>query len=178
MSQPKIITQQLDLGTGGDALLTSNTFFVAGSGRTYGAIHGTLGGMSGTTVIPFDNTAPLITEGTQFGSAVLTKVLDTSHTQFDFSLTIDASTNNTFVVVAVFRDTTCVASAVVSIDTAGRPKVISLTGHDAPGVAGNYTYSGRIGVASAGPTWYVNSTSSGNNLGGTLSTAFVLWESA
>lgn len=133
--------------------------------------------MSGTTVIPFDNTAPLITEGTQFGSATFGKLYDTSHMHFDFSLTIDANTNNTFV-VAVFRDTTCISSAVVSIDTAGRPKVISLTGFDSPGVAGTYTYSGRVGVATAGPTWYINSTSSGNNLGGTMNTAFLLFESA
>lgn len=175
MAQPKVIVSQIDTGTGGDALLTSNTFFTVGSGRTIQAKHGVLVGMNGTTVIPFDNTAPLVTEGTEFGSSVLTTTRADTHVHFDFSLTIDANTNGTDVVVAVFRDTTCIATGVVTIDTNGKPKVFSLTGYDAPGL-GTYTYSGRIGNSVAGRTWYINSTSSGNNLGGTLNTSFVLWE--
>lgn len=175
MSQPKITVNQLDTGTGETALLTPATFFTVGSGRAVQSVHGVLTGTNGTTVIPFDNTAPLITEGTQFGSAAFTPVYATSHVHFDFSLNLDASANNTPIIVAIFRDSICIASSVVTIDATGRPKTLSLTGYDNPG-PGTFTYSGRVGVATTG-TWYINSTSTGNDLGGTLNTAFILWES-
>lgn len=175
MAQPKIIATQLDTGTGGDALLTANTFFTTGSGRTVQAVHGVLTGMNGSTVIPFDNTAPLVTEGTEFGSAPFTTTTS-GHVHFDFSLTLDSDTNGTDIVVAVFRDTTCIATGVVTIDTNGKPKIFSLTGYDNPGL-GTFTYSGRVGNSVVGRQWYINSTSSGNDLGGTLNTAFILWES-
>lgn len=176
MSQPKINVNQLDTGSGENALLTPATFFTVGSGRTVTSVHGQITGLSGTSVIPFDSTAPLITEGTQFGTATFTKAYTDSHIHFDFSLTLDANQNNTFIVVAVFRDNTCIASGVVSIDTSGGPKTYALTGFDDPGGPGTYVYSGRVGVAVAGPTWYINSLSSGQTLGDTLVTSFILKE--
>ncbi len=176
MAQPKIVTNQLDVGTGADALLTENTLFVTGTGRTIQSVHGIITGQTGSgNNIPYDNTVPLVTEGTQFGSGPITTIRADTHIHFDFSITVDASANGTDIIVAVFRDTLCVGAGVVTIDTAGKPKVFSLTGYDNPGL-GTYTYTGRIGAASGGASWFINSTNSGNNLGGALNTAFVLWE--
>lgn len=141
--------------------------------RTY---FGAVGPSSGTTVIPFDNTIPLVTEGTQVGTATITPAESVLSIAIDFSLTIDASSNTTTVVLAVFRNTVCIASGIVQILTAGRPQTFSLTTVDSPGTTSPVTYSGRAGVDVVGPTWYVNSTSTGNNMGGTLVTAFSLTE--
>lgn len=176
MSQPKITFDQVDVGVGENQLLTFGELFTLNSGRVIQSIHGPILPLNGTADIPFDNSAPLVSEGVEVGAATITTQHANHHVVINFSLTLDASANNTTIIIAVFRDSTCIASGVTAIDTSGRPKTYSLVTHDHPMVAGEYTYSGRVGVATAGPTWYVNSSSNGNNLGGTMSTAFWLVE--
>lgn len=178
MSQPKITSDQIDVGTGLDQVLTNATLNPVGSGRWVQAIAGPIAPASGTSVIPFDTTTPLITEGTQIGSASITPTNASSQIIIEFSVTLDASANNTPLILTVFRNSTCIHSAVVSIDTTGRPKTHSTLYVDAPATTSSVTYSGRIGVDAAGPTWYVNSVSTGNNLGGTITSSFALEEIA
>lgn len=181
MAQPKILSSQTDVGSGPTQLVTYDGVYLAasppGSGRIIKSLHGTLVGMTGTTIIPFDNTLPLITEGTQFGSTSFTKETNDSHMHFNFTCLLDAGAPNTTIVIAVFRDATCIASSVVAIDAAGRPKNFSLTGEDSPGVAGTYVYSARIG-SSAGAAWYLNQLSTGQTLGGTITSTWILGEYA
>lgn len=181
MTQPKILTSQADVGLGANQFVSQADLFLGsspqGSGRIIKSLHGTLVGMTGATTIPLDNTAPLITEGTEFGSTSFTKETDDSHMHFNFTCLLDAGSNNTFVILAVFRDSTCIASSVVAIDTVGRPKNFALTGEDNPGVAGTYVYSARIGT-NAGQTWYLNQMSTGQTLGGTITSTWILGEYA
>lgn len=181
MAQPKILSSQANVGTGSDQIALHSDIFMssvpAGSGRIIKSLHGTLIGMTGSTTIPLDNTAPLITEGTELGSTTFAKMDDGSHMHFNFTCLLDAGANNTFITLAIFRDAVCIASSVVAIDTVGRPKNFSLTGEDNPGVAGTYVYSARIGT-NAGQTWYLNQMSTGQTLGGTITSTWILGEYA
>lgn len=176
MSQPKVTTEQIDNGAGPSQLLTVGSFQTAGSGRSYQSLTGTISPASGATIIPLSASAPLITGGTQIGTASFTPTASTAKVLIDFGVTLDASAANTIIIVAVFRNSTCISSSVVTIDTNGRPKTHTLTFVDSPATTSAVTYSGRVGVSTAGPTWYVNSVSTGNNLGGTLTTSFTLTE--
>lgn len=182
MAQPKILTSQADVGPGATQFVSQADLFLGsappGSGRIIQSVHGIIPGSTGTTTIPYDNTVPLITEGTEFGSVVFNKLYSDTHIHFQFSCLMDAGTNGTTIVVSIFRNTVCVAASVVTIDTTGRAKNFSLTSEDnSPLPAGNYTYSGRIG-SNAGQAWYLNQTSTGNNLGGTIVSNWILTEHA
>lgn len=174
MTQPKITFDQLDTGTGDNQVMTFSQY--AQLGRPVRAVHGILAGSTGTSVIPYDNTVPLVSEGTQFGSAPYTMMDANNHIHIVFSVNVDVSANNTTVIIAVFRDSTCIAASPVTISTAGRPQVMTLTITDEPADVAAHTYSGRVGVGAAGPSWYINSTNSGNNLGGTITSSFILSE--
>lgn len=181
MAQPKILTSQAAVGTASDQFtLYSDVFLGAsppGSGRIIKSVHGTLGGLTGTSTIPFDNSIPLISEGTEFGTFTYTKQYSDTHMHFNFSCLLDAGSNNTSIVVAVFRDTTCIAASVVAIDTAGRPKNFALTGEDSALPIGSYTYSTRVG-SDLGQAWYINQLSTGTNLGNTIKSTWILGEYA
>lgn len=170
MAQPKVIVSQLDTGTGPDALVVQSDLFPPGEGRLVQSVYETILPLTGSTTIPFDSTAPLNTEGTEFGSAVLTPTAATSTVRIAFSATIDAGADATTVIVAIFRNTTCVCAVPITIDTAGRPKTVSISHMDSPATTSPVTYSGRIG-STTGNTWYLNSTSTGNNLGGTITSS-------
>jgi hypothetical protein len=139
-------------------------------------VSGTLGAFSGVTTIPFDNTVPEDTEGTQIGSGAITPSSASSKILIQAVLNLDASVNNTDLVIALFRGSTCIAASVVTVNAAGNPTFFARIFVDAPATTSPVTYSGRIGRGSGSATWYVNSTSSGNDLGGVLSTTFVLQE--
>ena len=128
-------------------------------------IHGTISAQTGTTEIPYDSTTPLISEGTQIGTADFTMTKAAHDVHIQFNILIEGSTNNADVVVAVFRDTICVASYPVGTNTSGSSLPVSFHFVDNPADTATHTYSGRIGI-SAG-TWLVNSPS-GGNLGGTV----------
>ena len=181
MSQPKILTSQADVGPGSTQFVSQSDLFLGssppGSGRIIKSVHGALVGSTGSSTIPYDNTIPVITEGTEFGSFVYNKLYSDTHMHFNFSCLLDAGTNSTTIIIAVFRDTTCIASSVVAIDTTARPKNFALTGFDSAQPIGSYTYSARIG-SNAGQTWYINQTANGNNLGGTIVSTWILGEYA
>lgn len=175
MTQPKITFDQVEVGSTVNANILSN---YASQGRELRAIHGDILPSSGTSVIPYDNTIPQVSEGTEFGATPYA-MMDASHDiHIYFSVNVDVSANNTTVIIAVFRDSTCIAASPITITTAGRPQIMSLTLYDTPGDTASHTYSGRVGVGAAGPTWYINSTASGNDLGGMIKSAFILYESA
>lgn len=176
MAQPKIIAGQIDTGSGASQLVTNSMLYTPGAGKWVQALFGPIAAANGTTVIPFDSTVPLITEGTNMGTGIITPTAATSSILIEFSIILDANVNTTDLVIAVFRGSTCIVGGVVTIDTAGKLKTYSQSFVDSPATTSAVTYTGRIGVGSAGPTWYVNSSSTGNNLGGTIATTFALEE--
>lgn len=118
-------------------------------------ISGKIPAISGTTIIPQDNTVPTITEGTQIWTQSVTPSYIGSKIQISFTATVDSGTNNRMIIASVFRDNVNIGVTVNTITTAARPQCLSFNLFDIPGGAGPYTYSCRVGVSSSA-TWYVN----------------------
>lgn len=139
-------------------------------------LSGTIAGANGTTTIPYDNTAPDITEGTQIWSQSITPRATTSKVSIQFGVGVDCSANNGDLIIALFRGTTCIATRVwASGSGAGdRPDLMSMDFVDSPATTSATTYSARIGTTIG--TWYVNSNAAGVTLGGTLPSTYKLME--
>jgi hypothetical protein len=107
-----------------------------------------------TAVIPFDNTIPQITEGTQIISATITPTKTTSRIVGFVSLNGDATATTVQTVVAAFRGTTANAVAATWLKYIVYSSLISFEFTDLPNTTSATTYSIRIGPDSG--TLYVN----------------------
>lgn len=134
----------------------------------------TIAVQTGTTIIPDDNTAPLITEGFEVASIVLTPTTTGSSVTGIATVWVDASNNNRNVTIAVFRGTTCISSNSTNVGSSGRPQTLSVSFVDTPGSTAPQTYSVRIGQDQSGTT-YVN-RALGFTLSNTGTSAFILTE--
>lgn len=177
MSQPKIIVAQLDTGTGPTSLVVQSDLFPVGSGRIEHGHYTPILPMSGTSIIPHDNTTPLITEGTEIASIIHTPTIATDKFRAEICCSLSGGSNNTNVIIALFRDSTCLCCSVASISFAGRIVETSFVYHDAPPSVSTHVYSLRVG-SDSGQTWYVNSNPAGNTLGGTWVSSFGVEEMA
>jgi len=131
---------------------------------------------SGTSTIPFDNTTPTVAEGTAIWSRTISATQTTSTMKFTVPFTVDCGTSNRVVIASMFRGTTNIGSAVWYATGGGRPTTITLSISDIPGTLSPVTYSMRAGVGAGSATWYINSTSSGNDLGGALVSSYEITE--
>lgn len=121
--------------------------------------------MSGNTVIPFDNSRPLIVEGSLIGSIQVKPKRPNSRFIINGSFFVDSGSNNKNIILTIFRDTTCIHATVVNVNTSGRPSKASFNIVDIPTTPPTITYSFRIGVASS-TTWYLNQVASSINFNG------------
>lgn len=110
--------------------------------------------LSGTTVIPYDDTPPLITEGTQFFSDTMTVGSPTARVVLWFSSTCTVSSANRIMTISLWRDTTLIGVFALGAPSSNSPVIATSIITDTPGAAGTYTYSARVGV-SASATWYM-----------------------
>ena len=152
-------------GTYGPININSDGSMVSGGGVTptnqvVSFYSGEVGAMSGTTIIPSDNTAPLTTEGTIVWTQTLTPVNVNSKFRIEQSFRYDCGTSNRNISFALFRGTTCIYVNGSNLVTSGRPLTISLYHIDQPNTSGSVTYTLRVGVSS-GATWYLNQGSGG-----------------
>lgn len=115
---------------------------------------GNVGSISGTAVIPFDTTAPAITEGSQIWSKAVTPQFATSEFEINFAAMIDTGTNNRTMTWALFRDNTLIAFNSTNVATGGRPQSLAIHVVDVPGSVTPVTYSLRAGMDS-NATWYL-----------------------
>jgi hypothetical protein len=127
-----------------------------------------------TTVIPFDNTIPQITEGTQIISATITPTKTTSRIVGFVSLNGDATDATVQTVVAAFRGTTANAVASTWLKYILYSSLISFEFTDLPNTTSATTYSIRIGPDQK--TLYVNRASTGSLLGGSNKITLTLLE--
>lgn len=128
---------------------------------------------SGTTRIPFDNTPPLVTEGTQLWSKTVTPKVVGAIMTIEFDIMVDGSTGSQTTTLSLFRDNTLIgftASAstggTVTV-TSNKPGNLALCVNDTVTSLTSVTYSCRIGNESAG-TWYAGRAASAS-FGGTNS---------
>jgi hypothetical protein len=127
-----------------------------------------------TNVIPFDNSIPQNTEGTQIISATITPTKTTSRIIGFVSLNGDASATSVQTVVAAFRGTTANAVAATWIKYIIYSSLISFDFTDLPNTTSATTYYIRIGPDTG--TLYVNRQASGSLLGGSNKITLTLLE--
>ena len=136
-------------------------------------------GISGTSIIPYDNTTPLVTEGTQIASATRTPSDAASKLAMQGALVIDCGTSNRNFTLSMFRNSTCIAAVSLNFITAGRPQVFPFFMVDdqaGPALFGaSGVYSLRIGVNSSA-TWYVNRTAVAVLNGMMANNDVIIWE--
>jgi predicted heme/steroid binding protein len=115
--------------------------------------------LTGTTLIPFDNTTPLVTEGTQLTSITLGPSSATSQLYINGAFSVDCNTAVRTMIVACFRDSVCIGAQAINFLTIAKPQMFPFAFYDVNyGSTLNGTtgvYSIRFGVATAA-TWYVN----------------------
>lgn len=133
---------------------------------------------STTSVIPFDNTVPQNTEGTQFLTVSITPKSASSTLRLRASGMVASSGSSLAVAVAAFRDSTAsaiAASAVNTSATAGTSHLVTLTASVSASSTSSTTFALRYGLNSAG-TAYINGGTSANYFGGVESWRIVVEE--
>lgn len=136
-------------------------------------------GISGTSLIPFDNTTPLITEGTQLASVSCTPSDAASKLAMQGALVIDCGSSNRNFTLAMFRGNTCVCASSINFVSAGRPQIFPFFMVDDQAgpllFGGSGVYSLRIGINSSA-TWYVNRTATAVLNGMMANNDIMIWE--
>ena len=124
--------------------------------------------MTGTTVIPLDNTKPQITEGVEVITCAVTPAVATSKLVIEADIFASSSATGTFA-VALFQDTTADALAVTAqvIDTVNTVHHFRLTYVMSTGATTATTFKIRAGNSSAG-TWSFNGAAGAALFAGTL----------
>lgn len=105
------------------------------------------------TIIPLDNTAPTTSEGTEIAS--IGSVVVASGDQVEINVDVSAFNNDDFLIMALFRDSTCIAARVGKNASTFASQYGFTYVDDDPG-AGTYTYSLRVGNNNA-TTYEINS---------------------
>jgi hypothetical protein len=143
-------------------------------GQVIQVVSGTVNAVSGTTLIPFDNTTPLITEGFQLLTLSVTPKATDSKQYITLNLNVDHSTNNRTITATVWVNTSLIYTHSVNIATAGRPLSLPIhTWFDSLDLTAK-TVQVRVGANGSGTT-YVGA-SAGVNLGGNRNTDYSLME--
>lgn len=147
----------------------NQTLFVPGQGKIVQVQFGPIPAVSGTATIPYDATTPQITEGVQIWSSTITPTSTTSKIRITTSVAFAVSRPwASSLVVAVFRDNTCVG---VMSDTAARRdslQTVTFTVYDTPTTTTAVTYSARVGRSSGNSIWYINQDANITNVFGGL----------
>ena len=130
---------------------------------------------NGNTSLPFDDTIPQNTEGTELMTLAITPKATTN------KLKIDVVVNGTCtvaagMVVALFQDTTAGAlAAVTQEETAtGYMQTVKFTHYMAAGTTSATTFKVRAG--GTGATFYFNGNSSSRQMGGVMASSITITE--
>lgn len=126
------------------------------------------------SVIPWDNTIPQITEGTEILTNTITPTKSTSRIVGLVSLNGDASSTSVQTTVAVFRDSVANAIAASWAKYLSYSTIVSFEFTDLPNTTSPVTYSVRVGPDTG--TVYINRTISGSIYGGVNRASLTLLE--
>lgn len=118
-----------------------------------------LNAISGISIMPFDNTTPLITDGTQVASVIIKPSSLNSKLKIEGALQLDCNSNNKNIIVGLFKGNDCIGANTVYFDNSGKAAFLPFCFTDlaicTSGTLCPVTYSVRIG-ASAPCVWYIN----------------------
>lgn len=128
-----------------------------------------------TTVMPFDDTIPQITEGAEFLTRTITPTSATSKLRIDIVLNGSCSTTS-YITVGLFRDSTATALAAASkYGTNGSYEQVVLSCLVDAGSTAATTFRVRAGQHTAG-TLTVNGDGGARRLGGSMATTITVTE--
>jgi hypothetical protein len=126
-----------------------------------------------TTAIPYDDTTPTSSEGTEVLSQAITPADNSNKVLCQVGVWGDASASD-HVIAALFRGTTCIQAA--AIRTASVEFDIAFSFLDSPASASAVTYSVRVGPATGGTTVRLNGSTSSRAFGGASTCTLTLSE--
>ena len=134
---------------------------------------------STTTLIPFDNTIPQITEGAQFLTLAITPISATSKLMISVVLNASTPTAAQNFITALFQGSTANALAANNATVSGGNAFIlqTLFYFMTSGTTSSTTFTVRAGLQSAG-TLNINQNASGSYFGGTLYSSITITEIA
>jgi len=128
--------------------------------------YGEIPAIQGTTRIPYDNTTPKISEGTEVFSSTVTPSATTKKIKIHINMMVAVKSKKA--IFAVFRDSVCIGSTMLEDEGDDDPFTVSLLLIDSPATTSPVTYSLRVGSSSSGGKWYINRIKY-NKLNGTIS---------
>lgn len=130
-----------------------------------------------TTIIPQDDTVPLISEGTEVLSLSITPSQTSSLLRCRFFGFGSSGTGVINLVAAMFRDSTCVNAVTTTVPTANYVMPISMQITDAPATTSAVTISVRVGPGAAA-TIRLNGSPAGRLFGGAAAATLTVEEIA
>lgn len=108
---------------------------------------------SGTTIIPYDNTVPLISEGTLLCTVPFSPQTSSSIVEISTILTVESNTSSRYIVVSLFRDATCVGVRAHLLNSANAGYLMPICFYDVPTT--DVTYTIRVGIHNTA-SWKIN----------------------
>lgn len=163
--------------SGSGSTVTINSSGGGGSGSTVQQVRTSTVTYSTTTaIIPYDNTIPQQTEGTELFTLSITPSSATNILQFEFSGLIGINNSDSFPITAIFQDSTAdsiYATAYRGTDSSEIANV-SFLFYMVAGTTSSTTFKLRYG--SSGHTVSVNGTSVARVFGGVSRTSLVISE--
>lgn len=164
------VSARIAAGTSG-YILTSNgtgalpTYQAASAGKLVSRAYSEYSTNAGiSTVIPYDDTIPQITEGTEIVTASITPTSASNRVRVTFSGYVDAGAIDP-VVVALFRDAGASAIYATAVGNTASPSSLAFVFEHVPATTSATTYRIRVGPSAAG-TIRLNGTTAGRRLGG------------
>lgn len=130
----------------------------------------------GTTTVPYDNTIPQNTEGTEFMTLAITPTSATNKLRIDVSGNFNTGTADRTVIVSIFQDSTANALASVAHQIDGGNKQITFTHIMTSGTTSSTTFKVRAGMHSAATTVFNGTNGSGSLFGGVMASSIVITE--
>lgn len=115
---------------------------------------------SGTTLIPYDKTVPLVTEGSQIWTQTVTPASITSRFIIRFDGFISSGSGTRYVTAAIFADNVCIGVSTQLASVANAPFQLVACAVTAPESTAPVTYSIRMGNSSTA-AWYIGQTIAG-----------------
>lgn len=171
---PAVGTQRFNTTTGDLEVYTGAYWAVFG--QTLQVVSGTITNTTTTTQVPWDNTVPLSTEGTQIWSTTFTPLSATSRIRIAYSIIVSTTTAARAATTSVFAGTTNIGSSGTYMATANQPFNLFLQIVYSPGSTAAITLSARCGQNGTG-THGINQAN-GNNLGGAAISEYSITEIA
>lgn len=147
-----------------------------GSGKLVNVYTGAVPVSSGTSTVPYDNTVPLVSDGTEIWAEIVTPTNINSKFLINMSCTVDLGNNGRVLIGSIYRNNTNIGSAFYYNSGSNRPTTMSFSIVDTPSTLSAVTYSMRAGIGNGSGVWYINSSGSGRNLGGALVSEYMILE--